>query len=110
MSSVKEYATTAMLMQCDQGAMPMPFKATPKLFQINGLDIGNELDIIPIVNIPSFGFCQALTKQANGVPVPCIPVVAQWQKVDTVKRDGAKILLKKSCISCLSGNGKIEFK
>jgi hypothetical protein len=110
MSSVKTYATTSMLLQCNQGAMPMIFTSTPKLFKLNGLDIGTELDVIPMVNIPTFGICQSLTKLTNGIPQPCVPAVLKWQDTDTATLNGAKILLKKSCISCIAGNGKIEFQ
>ena len=109
MSSDKEYVITGALMKCSEGASPMPFKATPRTSKIAGLLAGNELDIVPIVNIPSFVICRKLTQISNGVPVPCIPSPTAWQDTYTAKVGGGKALIKKSCIQCSAGQGKIEF-
>jgi len=58
MSHPKEYVTTGALMQCSEGAAPMLFKATPRTTKIGGFKAGNELDCIPILNIPSFVICK----------------------------------------------------
>lgn len=109
MSNPKEYVVTGALMKCSEGTVPMPFNATPRTSKIMGLKAGNELDIAPMVNIPSFIICKKLTQMANGVPTPCAPVVSQWQDTYVAKVGGGKALLKKSCIQCTLGQGKIEF-
>ena len=109
MSADNEYVITGALMKCSEGASPMPFKATPRTSKIAGLLAGNELDIAPILNIPSFVICKKLTQMANGVPVPCVPAPTQWQDTYQAKVGGGKALLKMSCIQCTAGQGKIEF-
>jgi hypothetical protein len=109
MSADNEYVITGALMKCSEGASPMPFKATPRTSKIAGLQAGNELDIAPILNIPSFIICKKLTQMANGVPVPCVPAATKWEKTYQAKVGGGKALLKMSCIQCAAGQGKIEF-
>lgn len=109
MSADLEYVITGALMKCSEGASPMPFKATPRTSKIAGLRAGNELDIAPIVNVPSFIICKKLTQMAKGVPVPCIPAPTKWQDTYKAKVGGGNALIKKSCIQCVAGQGKIEF-
>ena len=87
----------------------MLFQATPRTTKIGGFKAGNELDCVPILNIPSFVICQKLTQMANGVPTPCMPAPTMWQDTYEAKVGGGKALLKKSCIQCTAGQGKIEF-
>ena len=97
------------LMQCSEGAAPMLFKATPRTTKIGGFKAGNEADILPIQNIPSFIICKKLTQMANGVPTPCMPSPTFWEDTYEAKVGGAKALLQMSCIQCTAGQGKIEF-
>lgn len=109
MSADNEYVITGALMKCSEGVSPMPFKATPRTSKIAGLLAGNELDIAPIINIPSFIVCKKLTQMANGMPVPCIPAPGKWQDTYKAKIGGGKALIKKSCIQCATAKGKMEF-
>lgn len=87
----------------------MPFTATPRTTKIAGLLAGNELDKLPIVNIPSFVICKKLTQMAGGTPTPCVPAPATWQDTYPAKVGGGDALLFRSCINCPVGQGKIEF-
>lgn len=87
----------------------MLFTASPRTTKIAGLLAGNELDTKPITNIPSFVICRKLTQMANGVPAPCVPKPTVWQDTYKAKVGGGKALIKKSCIQCSTGQGKIEF-
>jgi len=87
----------------------MLFKATPRTTKIGGFKAGNEADILPIQNIPSFIICKKLTQMANGVPTPCMPSPTFWEDTYEAKVGGAKALLQMSCIQCTAGQGKIEF-
>ena len=109
MSHPKEYVITGALMQCSEGTVPMLFTASPRTTKIAGLLAGNELDTKPITNIPSFVICRKLTQMANGVPAPCVPKPTVWQDTYKAKVGGGKALIKKSCIQCSTGQGKIEF-
>ncbi len=74
-------------LQCSMGTAPaslivLPINKTTSSF----MPVATVNDIIPIVNIPTFGMCQSLsnptvasaTSAALGVltPMPCIPVIA----------------------------------
>jgi len=96
-------------MQCSEGTVPMLFTASPRSTKIAGLLAGNDLDIVPIANIPSFVICRKLTQIAGGVPTPCVPAPTVWQNTYKAKVGGGKALLKKSCMQCSAGQGKIEF-
>ena len=109
MSHPKEYVTTGALMQCSEGTAPMLFKATPRTTKIGGFKAGNEADILPLQNIPSFLICKKLTQMANGVPTPCVPAPTVWTDTYEAKVGGARALLKMSCMQCTAGQGKIEF-
>jgi hypothetical protein len=104
-----EYITTGALLQCSEGTVPMPFQTTPRTSKIAGLQAGNALDKVPLVNIPSFVVCKKLTQQAGGTPVPCVPAPTLWQDTYPAKVGGAETLLFRSCINCPLGQGKIEF-
>jgi hypothetical protein len=104
-----EYVITGALLQCSEGTVPSLFQTTPRTTKIGGLLAGNELDKLPIANIPSFIICNKLTQQAGGTPVPCLPATTQWQDTYSAKVGGGKALLFKSCIQCSAGQGKIEF-
>jgi hypothetical protein len=104
-----EYVITGALLQCSEGTVPGLFRTNPRTTKISGLLAGNELDRIPITNIPSFIICKKLTQQAGGTPVPCVPVTSQWQDTYQARVGGGKALLFRSCIQCTAGQGKIEF-
>jgi len=103
MSHPLEYVITGALMQCSQGTMPMPFNATPRTTKIAGLLAGNELDVLPLVNIPSFVICQKLTQLAGGTPTPCVPAPTRWQDTYPAKVGGGNASLCRSCITCPVG-------
>lgn len=104
-----EYVITRALLQCSQGTVPMPFKATPRTTKIAGLLAANAADKVPLVNIPSFVICKKLTQLAGGTPTPCVPAPTLWQDTYPAKVGGADALLCRSCITCPVGQGKIEF-
>ena len=104
-----EYVITGALLECSQGTVPVPFKATPRTTKIAGLLAGNALDKAPLVNIPSFVICKKLTQMAGGTPTPCVPAPTMWQDTYPAKVGGADALLCRSCITCPVGQGKISF-
>jgi len=109
MPDLLEYVITGALMQCSEGTVPGFFQTTPRTTKIGGLLAGNELDKIPIANLPSFVICKKFTQQAGGTPVPCMPAPTQWEVPYVAKVGGGKALLFRSCIQCAAGQGKIEF-
>jgi hypothetical protein len=99
-------------MFCDMGFFPSVLIVEPLGVFANDLPAGTILDIIPEVNIPSFGLCHsplnpeviALTAAALGVPVPapCIPIVVDpWISPSNVLIDGLPILTEGSVCECL---------
>ncbi len=96
-------------MQCSEGTVPTPFQATPRTTFVMGLMVANELDKAPIVNIPSFVICKKLTQMAGGTPTPCMPAPLLWEDTYPAIMAGGESLLKRSCIRCAAGQGKIEF-
>lgn len=77
--------------KCSFGMIPTPLLILPgtRTVMAEGMFMGNITDIIPLVNIESFGLCVSLlnpavaaaTAAAGGVlvPMPCVPVtVAPW--------------------------------
>ena len=109
MAEPLEYVVNGALLQCSQGTVPMPFKTLPRTTKVGGLVAGNALDVLPLVNIPSFVICQKLTQMAGGTPTPCTPAPTIWQDTYPVKVGKANALLVRSCINCPVGQGKIEF-
>ncbi|UYZ63418.1 polymorphic toxin-type HINT domain-containing protein [Hymenobacter weizhouensis] len=105
-----EYVISGALLQCSQGLIPSPFKATPRTTKVQGLLIGNITDNRAARNIHTFAVCKSLTKRAKGVPQPCFPQPETWQKAySPVKVGGAEALVFQSCINCPLGKGKISF-
>lgn len=104
-----EYAVNGALLQCSQGTVPMPFKATPRTTKVSGQLVGNALDMLPLANVPSFLICKKLTQLAGGTPTPCTPVVTPWEDTNSTTVGGANALLFQSCLHCTLGQGKIEF-
>ena len=109
MAEPLEYVVNGALLQCSQGTVPMPFKTLPRTTKVAGLVAGNALDVVPLVNIPSFVIRQKLTQMAGCTPTPCVPAPTMWQNTYPVKVGGANALLGRSCINCPVGQGKIEF-
>jgi len=72
-------------MQWSEGTVPMLFTASPRTTKIAGLLAGNELDIKPITNIPSFVICRKLTQMAGG-STPCIPARLRHGKIPIKQR------------------------
>lgn len=87
-----EFLTTGCLLKCSFGAAPAPFDTLPvpgKPAFMEGLEGALITDIVPLLNIPTFGMCSSLanpevaaaTAAALGVltPMPCVPVIpAPW--------------------------------
>ncbi len=97
-----EYVVNSALMMCNKGAAPGFFTPTHNMhIKVSECLVTNKLDMLPIVNIPSFGVC-AVTK------CPCVPAPTMWQKTYQVKAKGQETLLCQSCMNCGLG-GKIEF-
>lgn len=93
---------TGGMIKCPFGSVPVPFNALPApRVLVNGRPAGVMTDMIPMVNVPSFGMCQnpanptvaAATAAAMGVltPMPCIPVPAgTWLKTSLRVMIGGK--------------------
>jgi hypothetical protein len=109
MAEPLEYVVNGALLQCSQGTVPMPFRTLPRTTKVGGLLAGNELDVLSIINVPSFVICQKLTQMAGGTPTPCVPAPTPWQDTYPVKVGGGNALLVRSCSTCPTGQGKIEF-
>jgi len=90
---------------CSNGSTPARLLVTSQLFvTIKDRLIATEGDILPLINIPSFGSCR------KGIyPTPCVPAPQPWQKT-TVKENinGLKKLTMDSFCMCAQG-GKISF-
>ncbi|GAB3635496.1 hypothetical protein GCM10027422_10860 [Hymenobacter arcticus] len=109
MAEPLEYVVNGALLQCSQGTVPMPFQTLPRTTKVGGLLAGNELDVLSIINVPSFIICQKLTQMAGGTPTPCVPAPTPWQYTYPVRVGGGNALLVRSCSTCPTGQGKIEF-
>ena len=78
------------MLQCNQGLAPCTLVVLPaNLVDANYVPAANIQDMVPMLNIPTFGMCNstsnpmviALTAAALGVhtPAPCIPaIVGPW--------------------------------
>lgn len=87
-----EFLTSGCVLKCSFGAAPAPFNTLPvpgKPAFMEGLDGALMTDIVPLLNIPTFGMCRSLanpevaaaTAAAQGTltPMPCVPVIpAPW--------------------------------
>lgn len=110
----KQVVTNAVLM-CSFGAAPSAFMATPKTIKSGGMDAGNILDHVPMMNIKPFGVCSspanptvaAATAAAMGVltPMPCVPnTPAPWVPgATTVLNNPAPALDDVSKLMCVWG-------
>ncbi|MDR2917872.1 MAG: DUF4280 domain-containing protein [Tannerella sp.] len=97
-----EYVVKDALMICDKGAAPGFFRPTHNMhIKVNGCLVTNKMDMLPIVNIPTFGVCTVSQ-------CPCMPVPTMWQKTYEVKIKTQESLLFRSCMQCGLG-GKIQF-
>jgi hypothetical protein len=110
MAAGDEYAAQGARLTCNQSPVPSTFNCLNPLHQIEGRDIGTELDFIPLFNVMPFGTpCKILTQAASGVPVPCVPFPTPWQGAHPgFLTLGRKLLLNSSYSYCVFG-GKIEF-
>lgn len=98
-----EHIVENALMQCTQGAAPVPLTVTSQQFAtIENKLKATELDIAPMVNIPSFGACAALQG-------PCVPAPTSWQKTSLFTVNDLKELTTDSFCICGAGGGKIQF-
>lgn len=85
----KQVTSTAML-KCSFGTAPCTFQVLPKnMVTVEGKPAATIMDNVPMLNISTFGMCQApsnpqvaaATAAASGVltPQPCIPAItAPW--------------------------------
>jgi hypothetical protein len=89
-------------MVCDKGAAPGFFMPTHNMhINVSSCLVTNKMDMLPIVNIPSFGVCVSTR-------CVCVPAPTMWQKTYQVKVKGQETLLYRSYMPCALG-GKIEF-
>ena len=94
--------------KCIFGKTPCPIIVLPKsmVFTSSMMPVADIMQYMPIVNLPTFGLCQApinpLVIAAGGAPVPCVPViVSPWIPTKpTVLLKGTPILLKNSMTFC----------
>lgn len=102
------------LIQCSFGVAPTPLIVLPdRTVMAEGMLMGNITDMLPIVNIPTFGECISLanpevlsaTIAAEGVltPMPCIPVtVDPWiSEAFTVIATEGPALDQTSIVMCI---------
>ncbi|WP_347557945.1 DUF4280 domain-containing protein [Robbsia sp. KACC 23696] len=78
--------TSGAMLQCSFGAAPGAMTVLPANAILCGAPAANIMDVVPMLNIPSFGTCMcpanpmvaAATAAALGVltPMPCIPATA----------------------------------
>lgn len=102
MADQLEYVVRNALMVCDKGAAPGFFMPTHNMhIKANGCLLTNEMDKLPIVNIPSFGVCVS-TRCA------CVPSPIMWQKTYKAKVKSQETILFRSTLPCALG-GKIQF-
>jgi hypothetical protein len=99
----KKFVPNGVFLTCDKGAAPSVFTVTPKTVQLYGEVWANEFDMIPMVNIKTFGAC------ACTMGNPCVPAPTMWMQVHEEQMivSSARPLLESSFIMCGLG-GKIE--
>jgi len=102
------------LIQCLFGLVPTPLMVLPdRTIMAEGMLMGNITDIIPLINIVTFGECISLanpevasaTAAALGVlvPMPCVPVIVDpWitLAIDVIVTEGPA-LDQTSIVMCL---------
>lgn len=107
---------TGAVLKCMFGMIPTVLNALPvSRVMIGGRPAGVMTDMIPMVNIPTFGMCRnpanpavaAATAAALGVltPMPCVPVPAGgWLNAAAkVQFGGVNALTEKSKLMCVWG-------
>lgn len=114
---------TGAILKCPFGAVPVPFNSLPiPRVLVGGMPAGVMTDIVPMLNVPTFGMCQspanpmfiAATAAAMGVPtpVPCIPVPAgTWLSAEPkVQIGGQSALTADSKLMCAwAGEITVQF-
>lgn len=115
------HVCTGAKMKCSFGAGVSVFNATPRPVLTNNMVAGIITDNIPMVNVPSFGMCQAPTNPAviaatsaalgTPTPAPCVPVLpAPWAPgAPTVQVTGILALDDTSMLTC-AWAGVIKFQ
>ena len=92
------------LLQCTQGDVPCPLKATHhRNVQAGNKPVATILDFAPGVNIKTFGTCKALGK-------PCTPApTGPWVRgsARNVQANDQLLLLKTDKLACPAGPGVI---
>ncbi len=107
MGSGKKFVPNGVFLRCSKGTMFPKFNVTPKRVLLYGEQMATELDIVPMLNIPSFGLC-TVTKYCP----PCMPIPTMWQGVcsDNIYVAFGRPLLEDSTMQCaLSGKIEIMF-
>ncbi len=108
------------IIHCAFGDAPIPLDVIPMTpVMVEGVPAATILDMIPLVNIATFGMCNtpsnpevaAATAAALGalVPMPCVPVVVDpWLPgAPTVLANGMPLCTEESICMCAWG-GLIE--
>lgn len=112
--------TTGAIAQCTMGAAPGPLTFVPEGPPVTtpATQVGTIMDIIPMVNIPSFGVCISLanpsvaaaTSAALGAltPMPCVPVPAgPWAPGSPTTLVNGKPMLTQTCMVQCAWGGTI---
>jgi hypothetical protein len=107
MGSGKKFVPNGVFLRCSKGTMFPKFNVTPKTVSLYGEQMATEFDMVPMMNIPSFGLC-TVTKYCP----PCMPIPTMWQGVcsDNIYVAFGRPLLEDSTMQCaLSGKIEIMF-
>ena len=104
----------ASLIKCSFGLIPTPLVVLPdRTVMAEGMPMGNIADMVPLMNIVTFGMCislanpevDAATIAALGVlvPMPCIPVVVDpWiSEALDVMVEGPPAIDETAIVMCL---------
>lgn len=104
------------VLKCSFGSLPTPFSALPTSgVMAMGRPVGVDTDILPILNLASFGLCRSLsnpmvasaTTAAMGAltPMPCVPVPSgSWKSPGSkIQIRGRPVLTSSSTLACAWG-------
>lgn len=110
--------TTAQVV-CAMGAAPATLTVLPtSRVLVEGKPVATVRDMLPLVNVPTFGMCMSLanptvaaaTAAALGVlvPMPCIPVLSPWSPGSATTMVGGAPALQQSSMSQCAYGGVVQ--
>ena len=104
---MKEYVVSGARLKCTFGTTPATLNVPiPRTLKINGKNVANQMDCIPIVNVGCFGKCNMVPT----APKPCTPA-GYWVNTSTkVSVDGMPALTTDSNMICTCGAGLISIE